>query len=89
VLDKALYENLDDFGRIEHLMAVAEARLITIVRELDRHRATVAALRRFRPLIEEGKFKVIESTARIRARAPARRRNRGGPAQRATRFAMR
>ena len=63
VRDKALYENLDDFERIEHMMALAEAHLITIVREIDRHRAMVAALRRPRPRIEDGAFKVIESQA--------------------------
>jgi len=63
VRDKALYENLDDFERIEHMMALAEARLITIVRELDRHRAMVVALRRPRPRIEDGAFKVIEPQA--------------------------
>jgi hypothetical protein len=61
VLAKALTANLDAVERIESLIALAEGRRDAVLREIDRHRATLAhALRRRVEQIEDADFKVID-----------------------------
>ena len=61
VLANALTANLDAVERIERLIALAEGRRDVVLREIDRHRATLAhALRRRAEQIEDADFKVID-----------------------------
>jgi hypothetical protein len=57
----ALDENLYSIERIERLTALAEARRIAALRELDRHRAVFAdGARRVLSSIEDAEYNVIE-----------------------------
>src|SRR5262245_52946843 len=56
-----LDENLDSIERIERLTALAEARRIAILRELDRHRAVFASrVRQVLPPVEDAEYEIIE-----------------------------
>jgi hypothetical protein len=57
---ETLASNLDDFERIDRLIAAAEARRDACLREIDRHRSGLgAALRRAADEIEDGEFTEI------------------------------
>jgi hypothetical protein len=58
-MSQALVENLDFVQRIDGLTALAEARRSDVMREIDRHRATLG--KRSRPAVQqvEGEYKVI------------------------------
>jgi hypothetical protein len=61
VMAQMLSENIDHVERIERMIAMAEARRNVVLREIDRHRATLGQdLRRTVQHIEDGKFQVIE-----------------------------
>src|SRR5262249_7210316 len=54
---------VNDIERIEHMMALAEARRNATLREIDRHRQTLGQkLRRGPQQLEDGQFRVIEDT---------------------------
>ena len=56
--------NLNDIERIDRLTTIAESRRNASLREIDRRRAVLgAALRRNVQEIEEGEYKVIETSA--------------------------
>lgn len=66
---EALAKNLDDIERIDRLTAIAESRRNASLREIERRRAPLGqTLRRGVQEIEDGEFKVIETT-------PAKRKN--------------
>ena len=57
---KTLSAKLDDVERIDRMIANAEARRHVVLREIDRHRAAVAArLRAAAEAIEEGEFEEV------------------------------
>ncbi len=57
---------IHDIERIEHMMALAEARRNATLREIDRHRQTLGQkLRRAAQQIEDGQFRVIEHATPI------------------------
>jgi hypothetical protein len=57
---------LNDMERIEHMIALAEARRNATLREIDRHRQTLGQkLRRAAQQLEDGQFRVIEHTTSI------------------------
>ena len=57
---QTLSKKLDDFERIDRIIANAEARRHVVLREIDRHRAAVAArLRAVAEVIEEGEFEEV------------------------------
>jgi hypothetical protein len=57
---------VNDIERIEHMMALAEARRNATLREIDRHRQTLGQkLRRAAQQLEDGQFRVIEHTTSI------------------------
>jgi hypothetical protein len=59
---------VNDIERIQHLMALAEARRNATLREIDRHRQTLGQkLRRAAQQLEHGEFEVIEHTTSIDA----------------------
>jgi hypothetical protein len=65
----ALAENLDDIERIDRLTTIAESRRNDSLREIERRRAVFGeTLRRSVQAVEDGEFKVIETT-------PARGKN--------------
>ena len=65
----ALAEKLDDIERIDRLTTIAESRRNASLHEIDRRRAVLGeTLRRNVREIEDGEFKVIETT-------PAKGRN--------------
>ena len=51
---------IDPIERLDHLVAVSEARRNATLREIDRHRAAVGQTVR-RPPIEEGEYQVVET----------------------------
>jgi hypothetical protein len=54
---------LSEIERIEHIMALAEGRRNAALHEIDRHRQTLGQrLRQAAQQIEDGQFRVIEST---------------------------
>lgn len=56
-----LSNNIDAMERIERMLAATEARRNAVMREIDRHRASLAQpLRRTLEQIEEGEYEVIE-----------------------------
>jgi hypothetical protein len=60
---KALVEQLDFIERIDRLTAIAESRRNASLREIHRHRVFLAETLRARVQeIEDGEFKVIETT---------------------------
>jgi hypothetical protein len=62
VMAQTLSLKLDDIERIEHMIAIAEARRNTTLREIDRHRETLGQkLRRAVPQLEDGQLRVIEN----------------------------
>ena len=59
----ALAKKLDDIGRIDRLISIAESRRNTSLHEIDRRRAILSeTLRRSVQEIEDGEFEVIETT---------------------------
>jgi hypothetical protein len=63
ILAQTFSLKLNDIESIEHMMAVAEARRNATLREIDRHRQTLGQkLRRAAQQLEDGQFRVIEST---------------------------
>jgi hypothetical protein len=61
VMAQTLFNNIDHAERIERMSALAEARRNLVLREVDRHRATLGQdLRRTVRHIEDGKFQVLE-----------------------------
>jgi hypothetical protein len=61
IMAHTLTENLDQFERIERMIAMAEARRNAALRELERHRATLAnTLRPTVEQIEEAEFEVVD-----------------------------
>jgi hypothetical protein len=68
VVARGLVANLGIIERIERMIAVAEARRNAALREIDRHRATLAdALRRTIRPVEDGRYPVLEGRAVERA----------------------
>jgi hypothetical protein len=57
---------LNDIERMQHMIALAEARRNATLREIDRHRQTLGRkLRRAPQQLEDGQFRVIEHTTSI------------------------
>jgi hypothetical protein len=56
---------MNDIERIEHMMALAEARRNATLREIDRHRQTLGQKLRRAAELEDGQFRVIEHTTSI------------------------
>jgi hypothetical protein len=57
---------LNDIERMQHMMALAEARRNATLHEIDRHRQTLGRkLRRAAQQLEDGQFRVIEHTTSI------------------------
>ena len=70
VTAETLSAKLDDVERIDRMIANAEARRHVVLREIDRHRAAVAArLRAAAEAIEEGEFEEVPGQARRQVRA--------------------
>jgi hypothetical protein len=64
VMVQTLSLKLDDIERIEHMIAIAEARRNTTLREIDRHRETLGEkLRRAVEQLEDRQLRVIESSS--------------------------
>jgi hypothetical protein len=62
VMVQTLSLKLDDIERIEHMIAIAEARRNTTLREIDRHRETLGEkLRRAVEQLEDRQLRMIES----------------------------
>ncbi len=62
VMAHTLCENLDSMERIDRMIAMAEGRRDAILREIDRHRATLGhTLRRTVEQIEEGEYRVLDT----------------------------
>jgi len=63
ILAQTFSLKVNDIERIEHMIALAEARRNDTLREIDRHRQTLGQkLRRAAQQLEDGQFRVIEST---------------------------
>src|SRR5262249_53695546 len=63
ILAQTFSLKVNDIERIEHMMALAEARRNATLREIDRHRQTLGRkLRRGAEQLEGGQFRVIEHT---------------------------
>jgi hypothetical protein len=63
ILAQTFSLKMDDIERIEHMMALAEARRNATLREIDRHRQTLGQkLRRAAQQLEDGQFRAIEHT---------------------------
>jgi hypothetical protein len=63
ILAQTFSLKLNDIERIEHMIALAEARRNATLREIDRHRQTLGQkLRRAAQQLEDGQVRVIEST---------------------------
>jgi hypothetical protein len=63
ILAQTFSLKLNDIERIEHMTALEEARRNATLREIDRHRQTLGQkLRRAAQQLEDGQFRVIEST---------------------------
>jgi hypothetical protein len=57
---------LNDIERMQHMIALAEARRNATLQEIDRHRQTLGQkLRRAAQQLEDGQFRVIEHTTSI------------------------
>jgi hypothetical protein len=70
VMAQTLSLKLDDIERIDRMIAIAEARRNTILREVDRHRETLSQnLRRAVQQVEDGQLRVIENTSVSRRNA--------------------
>ena len=66
ILAQTFSLRLNDIERIEHMIALAEARRNATLREIDRHRQTLGQkLRRGAQQLEDGQFRVIEHTTSI------------------------
>jgi hypothetical protein len=62
VMAHTLCQNLDSMERIDRMIAMAERRRDAILREIDRHRATLGhTLRRTVDRIEEGEYRVLDA----------------------------
>jgi len=67
---ETLSKKLDDVERIDRMIANAEARRHVVLREIDRHRAAVAArLRAVAEAIEEGEFEEVPGPGAPQVRA--------------------
>ena len=67
---ETLSKKLDDVERIDRMIANAEARRHVVLREIDRHRAAVAArLRAAAEAIEEGEFEQVPGPGAPQVRA--------------------
>jgi hypothetical protein len=63
IVVRTLSANLDHVERIEHMIAIAETRRNAILREIDRHRKTLArAPRRAVHQLEQNEVQVIDDT---------------------------
>ena len=63
ILAQTFSLKMDDIERIEHMMALAEMRRNSTLREIDRHRQTLGQkLRRAAQQLEDGQFPAIELT---------------------------
>src|SRR5262245_42325408 len=63
ILAQTFCLKVNDIERIEHMMALAEARRNATLREIDRHRQTLGQkLRRAAQQLEDGNLRVIEHT---------------------------
>jgi len=61
IMAHTLTDNLDQFERIERMIAMAEARRNAALHEVERHRATLAnTLRPTVEQIEEAEFEVVD-----------------------------
>jgi hypothetical protein len=61
IMAHTLTENLDHLERIDRMIAMAEGRRDAMLREIERHRATLAnTLRRTVEQIEEGEYQVVD-----------------------------
>jgi hypothetical protein len=66
ILAQTFSLKVNDIERIEHMMALAEARRNATLREIDRHRQTLGQkLRRAAQQLEDGQFRVIEHNTSI------------------------
>jgi hypothetical protein len=66
ILAQTFSLKLNDIERIEHVIALAEARRNATLHEIDRHRQTLGRkLRRAPQQLEDGQFRVIEHTTSI------------------------
>ena len=66
ILAQTFSLKVNDIERIEHMMALAEARRNATLREIDRHRQTLGQkLRRAAQQLEDDQFRVIEHTTLI------------------------
>jgi hypothetical protein len=66
ILAQTFSLKLNDIERIEHMIALAEARRNATLHEIDRHRQTLGRkLRRAPQQLEDGQFRVIEHTTSI------------------------
>jgi hypothetical protein len=66
ILAQTFSLKLNDIERIEHMIALAEARRNATLHEIDRHRQTLGRkLRRGPQQLEDGQFRVIEHTTSI------------------------
>jgi hypothetical protein len=66
ILAQTFCLKVNDIERIEHMMALAEGRRNSTLREIDRHRQTLGQrLRRVAQQLEDGQFRVIEHTTSI------------------------
>ena len=64
VMAQTLSLTLDDFERIERMIAMAESRRHVILHEIDWHRETLShALRQVVQQVEDGQLRVIENTS--------------------------
>jgi hypothetical protein len=71
VMARTLFGHLDRIERIEHMIAMTEARRNAVLREIDRHRTTLAhALRRTVEQIEDGGYQVLDTQTPERTKAP-------------------
>src|SRR5262245_48397444 len=66
ILAQTFSLKVNDIERMEHMMALAEMRRNSTLREIDRHRQTLGQkLRRAAQQLEDGQFRVIEHTTSI------------------------
>jgi hypothetical protein len=66
ILAQTFSLKLNDIERIEHMIALAEARRNATLHEIDRHRQTLGQkLRRAAQQLEDGQFRVIKHTTSI------------------------
>jgi len=66
IMAQTLSLKLNDIERLQHMIALAEARRNATLHEIDRHRQTLGQkLRRAAQQLEDGQFRVIEHTTSI------------------------